>query len=84
MDRRVAALNSGPSADRIGAKPQGLAVDDLAALAEKLASGGLDFIKDDHGLADQRYSHFAERVTACSAGGARGVRSTGTRPGRPA
>ena len=58
-------------------KPQGLAVDDLAALAEKLASGGLDFIKDDHGLADQRYSHFAERVTACSAGVARGVRSTG-------
>ena len=58
-------------------KPQGLAVDALAALAEKLACGGLDFIKDDHGLADQRYSRFAERVSACAAGVARGARSTG-------
>jgi ribulose-bisphosphate carboxylase large chain len=58
-------------------KPQGLPADRLAALAEKLACGGLDFIKDDHGLADQRYSHFAERVSACAAGVARGVRVTG-------
>jgi ribulose-bisphosphate carboxylase large chain len=58
-------------------KPQGLPADALAALAEQLACGGLDFIKDDHGLADQRYSHFADRVRACAAGVARGVRSTG-------
>jgi ribulose-bisphosphate carboxylase large chain len=58
-------------------KPQGLPADALAALAEQLACGGLDFIKDDHGLADQRYSHFAERVRACAAGVARGVRVTG-------
>ncbi|HEY0183974.1 MAG TPA: RuBisCO large subunit C-terminal-like domain-containing protein [Rhodopila sp.] len=58
-------------------KPQGLAADDLAKLAEKLACGGLDFIKDDHGLADQRYSRFAERITACAAGVARGARITG-------
>jgi len=58
-------------------KPQGLPVDDLALLAEHLALGGLDFIKDDHGLGDQHYSHFAERVRACAAGVARGVRSTG-------
>jgi ribulose-bisphosphate carboxylase large chain len=58
-------------------KPQGLTVEALAVLAEKLACGGLDFIKDDHGLADQRYSHFAERVTACAAGVARGARLTG-------
>jgi ribulose-bisphosphate carboxylase large chain len=58
-------------------KPQGLPADCLAALAEKLACGGLDFIKDDHGLADQRYSHFAERVSACAAAVARGVRVTG-------
>ncbi len=41
-------------------KPQGLAPDQLALLAERFARGGLDFIKDDHGLADQRYSPFAE------------------------
>jgi ribulose-bisphosphate carboxylase large chain len=58
-------------------KPQGLPAEGLAALAEHLARGGLDFIKDDHGLADQAYSRFAERVSACAAGVARGVRSSG-------
>jgi ribulose-bisphosphate carboxylase large chain len=43
-------------------KPQGLSARALAELAEKLARGGLDFIKDDHGLADQPFSPFAERV----------------------
>nr|WP_294544085.1 RuBisCO large subunit C-terminal-like domain-containing protein [uncultured Rhodopila sp.] len=58
-------------------KPQGLPPDRLALLAEHLARGGLDFIKDDHGLANQSYSLFAERVRACAAGVARGVRATG-------
>jgi ribulose-bisphosphate carboxylase large chain len=58
-------------------KPQGLPAEGLAVLAERLARGGLDFIKDDHGLADQTYSRFAERVSACAAGVARGVRSSG-------
>jgi ribulose-bisphosphate carboxylase large chain len=58
-------------------KPQGLPVDRLALLAERFARGGLDFIKDDHGLADQGYSPFADRVRACTEGVVRGVRSTG-------
>jgi ribulose-bisphosphate carboxylase large chain len=58
-------------------KPQGLPPEGLAILAERLARGGLDFIKDDHGLADQNYSRFAERTRACAAGVARGVGSTG-------
>jgi ribulose-bisphosphate carboxylase large chain len=58
-------------------KPQGLPAEGLAALAEQLAGGGLDFIKDDHGLANQPYSRFDERVRACAAGVARGVRATG-------
>lgn len=45
-------------------KPQGLSPKELAAIAGKLAAGGLDFLKDDHGLADQAYSPFAERVPA--------------------
>jgi ribulose-bisphosphate carboxylase large chain len=45
-------------------KPQGLSAARLAALAERFARGGIDFIKDDHGLADQSYSPFAERVAA--------------------
>lgn len=48
-------------------KPQGLPVDRLAALAARFAAGGVDFIKDDHGLADQAYSPFAERVRRCAA-----------------
>jgi ribulose-bisphosphate carboxylase large chain len=43
-------------------KPQGLPPAELAKIAAKLAAGGLDFIKDDHGIADQAYSPFAERV----------------------
>ncbi len=43
-------------------KPQGSSARELAELAGQLARGGLDFIKDDHGLADQAYSPFAERV----------------------
>jgi ribulose-bisphosphate carboxylase large chain len=47
-------------------KPQGLPAAELAALAGRLARGGLDYIKDDHGLADQSYSPFAQRVPACA------------------
>ncbi len=58
-------------------KPQGLPPDRLADLAMHMARGGLDFIKDDHGLADQAYAPFAERIPAVAAGVERGVRSTG-------
>jgi ribulose-bisphosphate carboxylase large chain len=51
-------------------KPQGLSARALAELAFEFARGGVDFIKDDHGLADQAYSPFAERAAAC-AGAAR-------------
>ena len=43
-------------------KPQGLPPEGLAAIAHQMAKGGLDFIKDDHGIADQHYSPFAARV----------------------
>jgi ribulose-bisphosphate carboxylase large chain len=58
-------------------KPQGLPPKRLAALAERLARGGLDIIKDDHGLADQAYAPYAARVAACAAAVARGARATG-------
>ena len=47
-------------------KPQGLSSGQLAQLAGQLARGGIDFVKDDHGLADQAYSPFAERIVACA------------------
>jgi len=48
-------------------KPQGLPAAKLAELARRFAQGGIDYIKDDHGLADQAYSPFAERVEAIAA-----------------
>jgi ribulose-bisphosphate carboxylase large chain len=45
-------------------KPQGLPPAKLAEIARRFADGGIDYIKDDHGLADQAYSPFADRVTA--------------------
>jgi ribulose-bisphosphate carboxylase large chain len=48
-------------------KPQGLPPAALAALARGFAQGGIDYIKDDHGLADQAYSPFAARLDAVTA-----------------
>ena len=58
-------------------KPQGLRVDDLALLARTFALAGVDVIKDDHGIADQWYAPFAERVEACQAAVAAAVQTTG-------
>jgi ribulose-bisphosphate carboxylase large chain len=54
-------------------KPQGVSPARLAELAAQFAHGGIDCIKDDHGLADQAYSPFAERVSAIS----RAIAATG-------
>lgn len=48
-------------------KPQGVPAAKLADLARRFAAGGIDYIKDDHGLADQAYSPFAARVEAIAA-----------------
>lgn len=43
-------------------KPQGLDPAALAKLAGAFARAGIDVIKDDHGIANQAYAPFAERV----------------------
>jgi ribulose-bisphosphate carboxylase large chain len=48
-------------------KPQGLPPAGLARLARAFAAGGVDYVKDDHGLADQTYAPFAARVPAIAA-----------------
>ncbi len=48
-------------------KPQGLGAAKLADLALRFAQGGIDYIKDDHGLANQAYSPFVARVEAIAA-----------------
>ncbi|QQR73797.1 MAG: ribulose 1,5-bisphosphate carboxylase [Holophagales bacterium] len=46
-------------------KPLGLSAQELAALAGRLARGGIDLIKDDHSLVDQPWAPFAERLERC-------------------
>ncbi len=58
-------------------KPQGLSAAGLAAIAGQLARGGIDLIKDDHGLADQAYSPFRARVDAVAHALEEAARETG-------
>ncbi|HLF28263.1 MAG TPA: RuBisCO large subunit C-terminal-like domain-containing protein [Anaerolineae bacterium] len=58
-------------------KPMGLPPRALADLAYQLALGGIDIIKDDHGLADQRFAPFKERVARCAEAVAQANRETG-------
>src|SRR5262245_54876579 len=60
-------------------KPQGLPPAKLAELAEDFAQAGIDYIKDDHGLADQAYSPFAARLEAV-AGALRTIARQGGAP----
>ena len=57
----------------------GLSAADLADLTYRCALGGIDIIKDDHGLTDQPYAPFRERVERCAAAIARANRETGKR-----
>ncbi len=65
LRRRAGAGNRALTCSAL--KPQGLSPAKLAELARRFADGGIDYIKDDHGLADQSYSPFAARVGAIAA-----------------
>ena len=60
-------------------KPMGLPPRALADLAYQFALGGIDIVKDDHGLADQPFAPFKERVELCAEAVARANRETGQR-----
>jgi S-methyl-5-thioribulose 1-phosphate isomerase len=61
----------------VAMKPQGLPTAELARMCRTFASAGIDIVKDDHGIADQPCSPFAERVPACQAAIAQAVAATG-------
>jgi len=61
-------------------KPIGLSIERLALLSGLFASAGIDIIKDDHGLANQSFHPFAERVRACQ----QAVRDANRKTGRQA
>jgi ribulose-bisphosphate carboxylase large chain len=58
-------------------KPMGLPAEALADLAYQFALGGIDIIKDDHGLADQSFAPFEERARHCAEAVMRANRETG-------
>lgn len=58
-------------------KPMGLTAEQLADLAYKFALGGIDIIKDDHGLTNQLFAPFAKRVRLCTAAVEKANRETG-------
>jgi len=58
-------------------KPMGLKAAELAELAYTFALGGIDIIKDDHGLSNQPFASYAERVRICAAAVGRANAKTG-------
>lgn len=60
-------------------KPMGMSPAELADYAYQFALGGIDLIKDDHGLADQSFVRFGERVKALSDAVRRANQETGLR-----
>jgi ribulose-bisphosphate carboxylase large chain len=58
-------------------KPMGLSSTDLAEMAYRCALGGIDIIKDDHGITDQAFCPFEERVSTVAEAVARANRQTG-------
>ena len=58
-------------------KPMGFSPAELAEQAYSFALGGIDLIKDDHGLADQRFCPFEERAGRCAEAVAKANRETG-------
>lgn len=60
-------------------KPVGLTSDELADLALQFTRGGINIIKDDHGIANQGSAPFKERVAACSKAVREGEQFTGSK-----
>lgn len=60
-------------------KPMGSMPAELAAATLAFARGGVDVIKDDHGLSDQPFCPFEERLVACARAVEQANRETGGR-----
>lgn len=62
--RRLSGVHGRPLACT-AIKPMGLPTAELARIAGAFARGGADLIKDDHGITDQSFHPFEERVLHC-------------------
>ena len=60
-------------------KPMGTSAGDLARMGRILARAGFDIVKDDHGLADQPWATWMQRVTTLGPAIAEAAGAAGTR-----
>lgn len=74
--RKAVGGQSGPLICTV-LKPMGLSSGELAERAYQCVLGGADMIKDDHGLADQHWAPFHERVEAVAAAVTKANNETG-------
>ncbi|HEX5828916.1 MAG TPA: RuBisCO large subunit C-terminal-like domain-containing protein [Candidatus Limnocylindrales bacterium] len=58
-------------------KPMGMGPELMAEIAATMARTGIDVIKDDHGLANQPFAPWEDRVRACAAAVTRANEETG-------
>ena len=77
--RKLAGVPDGAVMLMTALKPMGSSTAELARMAYEFAKGGIDIIKDDHGLADQPYSRYDERIRACAKAVDRANQETGRR-----
>jgi ribulose-bisphosphate carboxylase large chain len=75
--RELCRVSEGEPLVMTALKPMGLSVEDLARQTYQFAKGGIDIIKDDHGLSNQRWAPWEERVKACVAAVKRANEETG-------
>lgn len=60
-------------------KPMGHSTKELANMCESYAAGGVDVIKDDHGITNQIFAPFEDRIKACVEAVRRGNEISGKR-----
>ena len=77
--REACGVEEGEPMVMTALKPMGLSVEELARQTYEFAKGGIDIIKDDHGLANQRWAPFEQRVEACCEAVRRANEETGRR-----
>eukprot|EP00667_Euglena_gracilis_P005775 EG_transcript_5818 len=76
--RQLCGVCSGPLVCT-ALKPMGKCTAELAAIAYAFAKGGIHIVKDDHGLANQPWAPFQQRVEACAKAVRRANEETGRR-----
>jgi ribulose-bisphosphate carboxylase large chain len=76
--RRVAGV-SGRALTATAIKPMGLSAAQAGAMCRAFALGGIDVIKDDHGLADHAFCPFGDRIRSCLDATAQAAQETGRR-----